>query len=295
MDGKPKHHRREIPESIPDPISKTKEPTRALEEKKVSNLVDTVLKGKDPERSSQALEQLAEMRELSTVRSFVEAYKLASLSGSQGLLRSLNAEAGLLLMCPQLGKPAAEVLVEQLIRDPSARHLAESQFVRELLVKMGEDAVGPLLKALDDSEPATRRIAVNTLAKIGGKEVEERLSEISILDSDPGVRTAADLALSTPAPHAKIVWERSMKIIWERSMQRHMGAALTSPDPSAREKSIEMLGHAGEAFRHEDISEETLKKVMNSLDRLRGEEGPSSVKIAAMEARKKIRSDLGLL
>jgi HEAT repeat protein len=131
---------------------------------------------------------------------------------------------------PSAARQAVAALVEML-RDPMRRdealealgrlapsavpHLTEAAGAADSVVKRRIlEAVGryadpaasaTLRRALSDEDPAVRRIAIASLARVGARGLNQRLTSIAQSDPSPGVRQAATAALhrSTTLPVAE--------------------------------------------------------------------------------------------
>lgn len=89
----------------------------------------------------------------------------------------------------EIGDPSAVDILLELLKDPSV-----SQYVIRALVKIGEEAVDPLLQALNDRDPVVRKLSCFALGKIRSFRAVDHLIE-KLKDEDREVQEEAIRAL----------------------------------------------------------------------------------------------------
>jgi HEAT repeat protein len=142
---------------------------------------------------------------------------ISALQDPEVRVREMAAEALLRWRSPSVARTLAEQLATPDLRRP----------VGEVLVRMGETAVDPLVRSVMDGDPETASAAASLLAKLTGAE-----------------RFVADLASRDPEVRLRSV--RVLGALGGPTASEALLGALADPDQRVRNRSVALLGSLGD-------------------------------------------------
>lgn len=233
-------------------------------------------------RAVESLIQALEDKEGIVQRSAAKALgNIKDVRAVEPLIRALKdsdvqAEAARVL--GELGDARAIEPLVHTLKDRGAVGMSSPGAMGEALVRFGEQAVGPLIQTLEDSNVNTRRAAAQILVKIGDARAVEPLVK-ALRDEDGFLRQFAAQALG--------------KIGDARAVEP-LVTALRDGDGFLRKEAAQALGEIGDARAVESLTRtlkdredavriaarKALKRIMVSSSTLQSTSTPSSLEPA---------------